>query len=171
MDGTRSLAMLSGLMLLPCALSAQRTGVAAAGRVAGIAAPVVRAERIVAPPPGSFLIGGVPVIVLSDGRMFADFGYGYEPITRGCSGAVLYAQSVAIPVQPAIIQPTVAQPSAGVTERLPYTPPVPAQQTASQQMLAQQGPSTVSAPASRTGFGANGACLGIDPRGQYVVAR
>lgn len=167
----RSLVMLSGLMLVPCAVSAQRTGVAAAGRVAGIAAPVVRAERIVAPPPGSFLIGGVPVIVLSDGRMFADFGYGYEPITRGCGGAVLYAQSVAIPVQPAVVQPTVAQPSAGASERLPYTPPVPAQQTASQQMLSQQASSSVSAPAARTGFGANAACLGIDARGQYVVAR
>ncbi|HEU4787441.1 MAG TPA: hypothetical protein VFS57_08540 [Gemmatimonadaceae bacterium] len=114
----RSLAMLSGLMLVPCALAAQRTGSAAAGQVAGIAAPVVRAERIVAPPPGSFLIGGVPVVVLSDGRMFADFGYGYEPITRGCGGAVLFVQSAAIPVQPAVVQPTVAQPSAGVSERL-----------------------------------------------------
>lgn len=167
----RSLAMLTGLMLVPCALSAQRTGVAAAGRVAGIAAPVVRAERIVAPPPGSFLIGGVPVVVLSDGRMFADFGYGYEPITRGCGGGALFVQSAAIPVQPAVVQPTVAQPSAGVSERLPYTPPVPAQQTASQQMLSQQGSSSVSALATRTGFGANAACLGIDAGGQYVVAR
>src|SRR5512146_402026 len=164
----RSLAMLTGLMLVPYALSAQRTGVAAAGRVAGIAAPVGRAERIVAPPPGSFLIGGVPVVVLSDGRMFADFGYGYEPIRRGCGGAALFVQSAAIPVQPGIVQPTVAQPSAGVSERLPYTPPVPAQQTASQQMLSQQGSSSVSAP--RTSSGANAACLGIDARGQYVVA-
>ena len=167
----RSLAMLSGLMLVPCALSAQRTGVAEAGRIAGIAAPVVRAERIVAPPPGSLLIGGVPVVVLPDGRMFADFGYGYEPITRGCGGAALFVQSVAVPVQPAVVQPSVAQPSAGVTERLPYTPPVPAQQTASQQMLSQQALSSVSAPAARTGFGVSAACLGIDARGQYVVAR
>ena len=167
----RSLAMLSGLMLVPCALVAQRTGVAAAGRIAGIAAPVVRVDRIVAPPPGSFLIGGVPVVVLSDGRMFADFGYGYERITRGCGGAALFVQSAAIPVQPAVVQPTVAQPSAGVSERLPYTPPVPAQQTASQQMLSRQGSSPVSAPAPRTGFGANAVCLGIDARGQYVVAR
>jgi hypothetical protein len=166
----RSLATLFGLIIVPCALSAQRTGVAAAGRIAGIAAPVVHAERVVAPPPGSFLIGGVPVLVLPDGRMFADFGYGYEPITRGCGGAVLYVQSVAIPVQPAVVQPTVAQPTVGVSERLPYTPPVPAQQTASQQMLSQQGSSSV-APAARTGFGANSACLGIDPRGQYILAR
>ena len=102
----RSLAMLTGLMLVPCALSAQRTGVAAAGRVAGIAAPVVRAERIVAPPPGSFLIGGVPVVVLSDGRMFADFGYGYEPITRGCGGGALFVQSAAIPAQSPTLSPT-----------------------------------------------------------------
>ena len=167
----RSLAMFSGLMLAPCALLAQRTGVAAAGQVAGIAAPVVRAERIVAPPPGSFVIGGVPVIVFPDGRMFADFGYGYEPITRGCGGAALYMQSVAVPVQPAVVQPTVAQPSAGTSERLPYTPPVPAQQTASQQMLSQQGSSSIAASSARTGFGANAACLGIDARGQYVVAR
>lgn len=167
----RSLAMFPGLMLVPCALLAQRTGVAAAGRVAGIAAPIVRAERIVAPPPGSFLIGGVPVIVFPDGRMFADFGYGYEPITRGCNGAVMYVQSVAIPVQPDVVQPTVAQPSAGVGERLPYTPAVPAQQTASQQMLSRQGSSLVSAPGARTGFGANSGCLGIDARGQYVIGR
>lgn len=167
----RSLAATLGLMLVPCALSAQRTRAAVTGQVAGIAPPVVRAERIVAPPPGSFRIGGVPVVVLSDGRMFADFGYGYEPITRGCGGAVLYAPSFAGPVQPGVVQPTVAQPSAGASERLPYTPPVPAQQTASQQMLSRPEAATGSAIANRPGVGASAACLGIDARGQYVVAR
>ena len=34
-------------------------------------------------PPGSFL-ANVPVVALPDGRVFADFGRGFEQIVRGC---------------------------------------------------------------------------------------
>jgi hypothetical protein len=65
----------------------------------------------------------VPAVLMSDGRVFANFGYGFEPIVRSCyggggqrvvasNGAVLYHSQA----------PT-------------YTQPVPNQQTQSQQMV------------------------------------
>jgi hypothetical protein len=80
-----------------------------AGTVAAIApppaAPVVRNI----PHPGRFFSGQVPIAVLSDGRVFADFGRGYEQIVRNCGNTTTDRAT-----QPAVSQPTVTQP--GVTQ-------------------------------------------------------
>jgi len=80
---------------------------------------------------------------MSDGRVFADFGRGWESVSRSCSMSDAHeSRQIVSPSalqQPVVVQPTVTQPSAPGVQRLPYTPPVPAQQTASQQMAEQGG--------------------------------
>jgi hypothetical protein len=79
---------------------------------------------------------------MGDGRVFADFGRGWEAVSRSCSLPMGYSSSQVVSPsglqQPLIVQPTVTQPTAAGVQRLPYTPPVPAQQTPSAQM-AQNG--------------------------------
>lgn len=85
----------------------------------------------------------VPVLLMGDGRVFADFGRGWEQVSRACALPTGYGFPQIVSAsglqQPVVLQPTVTQPSAPGVERLPYTPPVPAQQTASQQMAEQEG--------------------------------
>jgi hypothetical protein len=106
------------------------------------------------------------VTVLSDGRVFADFGRGYEQVVSRCGVA---ATSVGVPaapaatttsgnVQPTVAQPSVVQPPVTVSQPVPYTPPVPAQQTASQQMAQPQQ----SSPAASS-------CWATDTRGQIFI--
>jgi hypothetical protein len=62
----------------------------------------------------------VPILTLPDGRVFADFGYGFEQVVTSCAASVT--------VQPsAVPAPTAAQPV--------VTQPAPAQATGSEQML------------------------------------
>src|SRR5215208_3114982 len=104
---------------------AQKTRAPEAPRVAGIA-PAPQPP----PPPsrsqpsrhsGNVFLGAVPVIVFTDGRVFADFGRGYEQVVNVCSaGNAFVAQSpgngVVQPsvVQPAVVQPTIPPPTEGV---------------------------------------------------------
>jgi hypothetical protein len=86
----------------------------------------------------------VPILLMRDGRVFADFGRGWEQVRRSCAFPTAGYSSEQIvspsgPRQPVVVQPTVTQPSAPGVQRLPYTPPVPAQQTPSQQMAEQGG--------------------------------
>ena len=85
----------------------------------------------------------VPILLMGDGRVFADFGRGWESVSRSCAlpPAPMSSQIVSPSglQQPVVVQPTVTQPTAPGVQRLPYTPPVPAQQTPSQQMAAQGG--------------------------------
>ena len=84
----------------------------------------------------------LPILWLSDGRVFANFGRGFEQIARSCAISSGFSSPPIVSPsglqQPVVVQPTVTQPSIASVPRLPYTPPVPAQQTASQQM-AEQG--------------------------------
>ncbi|MEO6877959.1 MAG: hypothetical protein ABI205_05720 [Gemmatimonadaceae bacterium] len=85
-----------------------------------------------------------------------------ERMIRGCGGA--YSSVVNEPAtvaQPSVVQPSVRQPQIGVSQPLPYTPPVPAQVTASQAMVreGQVGATTASS------------CWTTDGRGHHVVAR
>jgi hypothetical protein len=86
-------------------------------------------------PQGMALYGNLPVVVLTDGRVFADFGRGYEQIVNRCTTVVNTSVFPTPVVQPSVVQPTVVQPT--ISQPQPYTPPVPNQQTASQQMLQQ----------------------------------
>src|SRR5688500_16359245 len=68
----------------------------------------------------------VPAILMSDGRVFANFGFGFEPVLRPCSGAVVAGQRRVIGSNGVVLfHPTAPT----------YTQPVPNQQTASQQMV------------------------------------
>lgn len=158
---------IAGLLIAPAAAEAQHGKAAAAGRVAGIA-PAPVANPIVAP--GTFLSGTVPVIVSPDGRIFANFGGGFEQVITSCgvtSGIVVSNVQSAGLIQPAVVQPSVAQPGIVVTP-LPYTPAVPNQQTASQQMLGQQ---TAGMQPQQQVVVRNRACWSTDGRGQVFVGR
>ena len=75
---------------------------------------------------GAGRYGPVPLVLLADGRAFADFGYGYEQVVEACGSHTGYSAQVVSPSgtnQPAVIQPTVSQPSPGAPS---VTPPVPA---------------------------------------------
>jgi len=104
-------------------------------------------------------------VMLSDGRVFADFGRGYEQVVRACgstpapmaaAGAVVAGGTAA--VQPAVSQPVVTQPAPGMAASLPYTPAVPGQQAGLQP--AQPGISTAAQ-----------SCWATDARGQIFIAR
>jgi hypothetical protein len=66
----------------------------------------------------------VPALLTNDGRVFANFGYGYEQVYRSCSGGVVVGQPTVIGGNGAVLTPQAPT----------YTQPVPNQQTASQQM-------------------------------------
>lgn len=156
----------AALVITPVAAHAQRGKAGAAGRIAGIAPPPV-AQPVFAP--GTFFSGTVPVIISPDGRIFANFGGGFEQVVTACgasSGIVVTNLQQTGIVQPTVVQPSVAQPGI-VAGPLPYTPAVPNQQTASQQMLGQLNapvqPQQIVVPRR--------ACWSTDGRGQVFVGR
>jgi hypothetical protein len=143
----KRLALILGVLAAPLGAQVVHTragaaagGVAATGqRVAAIAPapqPVYLAPGNLYVPPGMALYGNLPVVVLTDGRVFADFGRGYEQVIRSCNTVVNYSVFPNPVVQPSVVQPTVTQPT--ISQPLPYNPTLPNQQTASQQMLPQQ---------------------------------
>lgn len=151
-------------------------GGGSAGTVAAIAPPppviVVPGSPHYQPPyqTGPAFYGSIPVVVLPDGRVYGDFGRGYEQIVRACPGSTSYTVSPSSPVtQPTVIQPTIVQPGTVVNQPLPYTPPVPNQQTASQQMLDQQA--RQAAVASRSTVVNSQSCWGRNGHGQVFVGR
>ena len=85
----------------------------------------------------------VPAIVTIDGRVLANFGYGYEQVYRSCAGAVVVGQPSVIGGNGVVLTPQAPT----------YTQPVPNQQTASQQMAAgKHAQTTIVAPAYSTCF-------------------
>ena len=147
-----TLSLIAIIAVAPFA-SAQRTTHAPAPKT-GAAAPRIAA---IAPPPAPqtrpfyphryYGHGGfrsdLPILLMADGRVFADFGRGFEQIVRSCALPTVYSSPQVVSSsglqQPVVVQPTVTQPAAPGIERLPYTPPVPNQQTPSQQMAVQGG--------------------------------
>jgi hypothetical protein len=81
-------------------------------------------------------------------------------LVRSCNAASASGASGTV-AQPSIVQPSVTQPRIGASGSLPYTPPIPAQATASQQ-LARQGQTASTAAAY---------CETKDGRGPLVGAR
>lgn len=138
-----SVALLA-LVALPAAAVAQHTK-AAPGRVAGIAPP---------PPPPRAQYGHGQhyardgrgtVIIRPDGTVIVTGHRGYDAgrscaIANGYGYGNGYGSGYAQPVYPnqpvGVTQPRVYQPQPGVAQPMPYTPPVPNQPTASQQMAA-----------------------------------
>jgi hypothetical protein len=82
--------------------------------------------------PNAAFVQNIPVVMLQDGRVFANFGYGFEQVVRSCQPGGFatvvggYGGGV-ITNGSAIVQPTAVQPV--------VTQPAPAQPTASEQML------------------------------------
>lgn len=55
----------------------------------------------------------VPVVVGSDGHVYANFGYGFQPVLQNCATdyqSLSAAPTAAGPMQPGVTQPVVAQP-------------------------------------------------------------
>jgi hypothetical protein len=131
---------------------------APAGKVAGIAAPPAPA------PPTNARVRRSPaffrnltVAVLPDGRVFADFGRGFEQVVNWCGvPATFDAQSSSL-IQPTVVQPTVIQPSAGVNQPLPQMLPQESKQ-------AQQQAQAVRSTLVNTQM-----CWSNDPRGRVFV--
>ena len=162
--------------------SGGRVGTAAgtvAPRVAGIAPPpaavLVVPNQQVFIPRGFSIVGNVPVVTLTDGRVFANFGNGFEQIVRNCSALVTFVNPQVIQpavVQPVVVQPVVLAPSTTVATQpippIPYTQPWPNQATASQEMLAAAGQQALISQStvinSTTCFSGNG-------QGQVFIAR
>ncbi len=133
-------------------------GTTGAGRVAGIApaqTPIVvvqPAQQAYYYPqygygyssygyfPNAGFVQNIPVVLLQDGRVFANFGYGYEQVIRTCSpggfGSVSSGYGASLVTGGGVVQPTVVQPTA--------TQPAPAQTTESERMLIRAvSPATV----------------------------
>jgi len=151
-----------------------RSGGAARPAVAGIAPPP---PVIVVPgggfgnqiyPSGMSYYSNFPIVVLPDGRVFADFGRGFERIARTCNVANYVVAPMMTTGQPTVVQPVVVQPSIGVAQPLPYTPPVPNQQTASQQMVYQSNGQALAAQSTVVN---PYSCWGHDGRGQVFIGR
>lgn len=99
----------------------------------------------------------VPAILMSDGSVFANFGFGYEPVYRSCSGAVVVGEPTVVAGNGVVLSQQ---------QRPTYTQPVPNQQTASQQ-LAQ---SNLSRPVVVSGA-AQASCFSRDGAGRVFVYR
>jgi hypothetical protein len=98
----------------------------------------------------------VPAIVLSDGSVFANFGFGFEPVFRSCSGGIVVA-----PMRVVGANGTVLSPAAPT-----YTQPVPSQMTSSQQLLRSAQPRTVVVSSV-----AQTACFSRDAAGRIFIFR
>lgn len=161
----RVLWVLSWILAVPAVLAAQRP-TTAAGQVAGIAPPPAGP---VVPPPGTVFYNNVSIAVFPDGRVFANFGRGYEQVVRACGENGTFVAQVAPVPQPVAVQPTVTQPTVATSPMLPNTQPVPVQQTPPQQVVAPTQPAAIQPGAPPM---ANAQpCWTRDSSGQIVVSR
>jgi hypothetical protein len=131
--------------------------------------------------------GAVPVLVTNDGQIYADFGYGYEPVIRSCgySGGMAYAKgphgagystpSYTPPTYtpPAYTPPSYTPPAYGQTTFGPRnTQPAPAQATQSERDLAAATTAGVApAPQARSQRVGSAACWRTDEQGRVIVVR
>lgn len=144
----------------------------AAPRIVAVAPPptviVVPGNGVFYAPPGSFL-ANAPVVALPDGRVFADFGRGFEQIVRGCGGGGAFVTSV-LPasVSPPVVQPSVVQPPVVVTQLPPYNPPIAGQQYGSQPLNNMTGPQVISGQSAIVNANA---CWARSEQGQVFVFR
>jgi hypothetical protein len=98
----------------------------------------------------------VPAILMSDGTVWANFGFGFEPIVRPCGAVVIAGQPSVVASNGVLLQPS----------RPTYTQPVPNQQTNSQQVIAGHNGSTVIVSNA-----AQLACFGRDASGRVFAYR
>jgi hypothetical protein len=150
------------------ALAAQHQAPSSGGRIAAIAPPP--AVALVNPPsnfgPQALVwFTNIPIVVFADGRVFTDFGYGYEQVARSCALSVSYVLTNGIPLQPTVAQPAVVQPSVPTsTLTMPATQP-PVTPTVTQPMTA---PSIQ--PAQGVSLNSQ-ACWAVDNTGRVFIGR
>ena len=133
----------------------------------------------------AYLRGAVPVFVANDGQIYADFGYGYEPVIRNCAYASgsAYTPAAQAPVYappsytppaytpPTYTPPTYTPPSYGQTTLSPRnTQPAPAQPTQSERDMAAMQAAQV-APAAQPPRPGAAACWRTDDQGRVIVLR
>ena len=117
-----SLVILASFASLPPALAGAQTK----DRIANIAPPPPPPPVIIVQPGfqqfGGFVssgfsagFDGVPAVVLPDGRIFVNLGYGFEQVVRTCPSTNVVQTAVpqyVAPTQPVVVQPAPAQPTA-----------------------------------------------------------
>lgn len=103
----------------------------------------------------------IPTIVTNDGRVFANFGNGYEQVARAC--AAQYAQPANPSGSGVYSTPTYSLPNYGAQQPMPYTPPVPAMPTESQKMIQEQQAQANATQAAQI------ACWTTDAQGSVFV--
>jgi hypothetical protein len=158
------------------ALAASAAQAQSKPRVAGIAPPPPAQTTAGAANSSSVMYGSVPVLVTADGRIYANFGYGYEQVIRSCgfhpaaSSTPAYRPSNVPSNQSAGAQPSTTPPTYQPSTFGPgNTQPAPAQPTESERMLPQgYAPPNAGAGQQRAG---STACYTTDPRGQIIVIR
>ncbi|MGH7678730.1 MAG: hypothetical protein ACRENU_09705 [Gemmatimonadaceae bacterium] len=124
---------------------------------------------VAAPPPAVVITPGpqfpvqpvafsfVPAVLMSDGTVWANFGFGFEPIFRPCAQPLMVGQPAVVGANGIVLQP--AKPT--------YTQPVPNQQTRSQQMVnASVGGTTTQVVSS-----AQVSCFSRNAAGQLIAFR
>jgi hypothetical protein len=166
--GFREIILCAAALGSSSALAAQNPAPASAGRIAVIASPPT-VTPVNSPssfgPQGSLWFANIPILVFADGRVFADFGYGYEHVARSCALSTSYVLTNGIPLQPTVVQPTVVQPSVPTsTLTMPATQP-PVTPTVTQPMTA---PSIQ--PAQGVSLNSQ-ACWAVDNTGRVFVGR
>jgi hypothetical protein len=88
----------------------------------------------------------IPAVLMSDGSVFADFGFGYEPVTRACSGNLVLPRRQRLLVR------------GGASRQIPtYTQPVPNQPSPSQLMVQRATGQQVSTVSRSSCFARDGA--------------
>jgi len=166
--GFREIILCAAALGSSSALAAQNPAPASGGRIAGIApAPAVVLVNAPSNPGPRTLVWftNIPIVVFADGRVFTDFGYGYEQVARPCALSVSFVLTNGIPLQPTVVQPAVVQPSVPTsTLTLPATQP-PVQPTVTQPMTA---PSIQ--PAQGMSLNSQ-ACWAVDNSGRVFVGR
>jgi hypothetical protein len=114
----------------------------------------------------------IPAVLMSDGSIWANFGYGYEPVTRACvvqtapssqpvvvagNGMVISGGSTTMSTTTTTMSTTTT------TSTVNYMPPAPAQQSASYYNL----PSV----ARQRSAAGQAACFSRDANGQFFIVR
>ena len=157
-----------------------RRTVRRAGPIGGMAPPPPPSPRQIQQPPygsqddhvpyasaqyGSPAVGSVPVVLMPDGRIYADFGYGYEPVIRSCAGAapVTYASPPAQYSPPVYATPTYSVPS--------FNSPTPSQPAATSSKASQTGAQVASTRMRNSTDPVIPACWVTDAYGRVVVLR
>jgi len=156
MAGKRLVTGLKLMAVLATLPLASREAVAQHAPRAGVEAhpaPAAASNQTVFAQPAAVSLA--PVVLMSDGSIFANFGFGFERVSRSCSNTLTVGQPTVVGSNGVVL----SQP-----QQPTYTQPVPNQQSQSQLMVNGAQQTTLSVPAQR-------ACFNRDMSGRVFVYR